>query len=407
MRRLVTRMRGLRLGPLQEFLRAEAAGGVVLLLAVAAALLWANAGTTYARFWHHTLTLGSGAAAVTEDLQHWVNDGLMTVFFFAVGLEIKRELAIGELRNRRAALLPAIVAAGGVLVPIALFTAIIGSGRGGDAWGVPMATDIAFAVGILALLGSRVSSGAKLFLLSVAIVDDILAVIVVAAFYSGGIDFGWLGGAAGGLVVIVVMKRLRTPWPWAYVPIGVVVWFATLESGVHATIAGVAIGLITPAGPVRGRQVLEHLEHRLHPISAFVVVPAFALANAGVDLRGGVVTDALSSSLTWAIVAGLSAGKLLGIGLSAFAALRLRIGELPGNMHPREIWGVAALGGVGFTVALFVADLALSDPALTGFAKIGIFIGSTLSALLGVGLLLVTPAGTTEGARDPGAERDS
>jgi Na+:H+ antiporter, NhaA family len=378
---------------LAEFLREEALSGALLLLASAAALVWANVsgGEGYTGFWHQTLTLGAGGWAITEDLQHWVNDGLMTVFFFAVGLEIKRELAVGELRSRRVAALPALAAAGGVVLPIAIFLALVGSGPAREGWGIPMATDIAFAAGVLALLGRFCTAGARLFLLAIAIVDDVLAVLVIAVFYSGGVDWRWLALAAMFLAAILLMRRLRIPWAWAYVPAGVALWGATLESGVHATIAGVVLGLITPARPVRGRPVLERLEHGLHPVSAFFVVPVFALANAGVYLGGGLLREAATARLTWAVAVGLAAGKVLGIGAATHLARRAGWARLPGDMEPREVWGIGALCGIGFTVSLFVTDLAFSDPALIGRAKVGLFAGSLVSVLLGTALLALAP----------------
>lgn len=379
---------------LRRFLRDEAMGGLVLLAATAAALIWANlAGAHYASFWRTTVTVGGGELAITEDLQHWVNDGLMTIFFFAVGLEIKRELVVGELRERRAAALPALAAAGGVALPIAVFLAIVGPGAAREGWGIPMATDIAFAVGVMALLGSRVSAGARLFLLSVAIVDDILAVLAIAVFYSNGIRWAWLALAAAGLIGVLAMQRLRVSPPLAYVPVGVAVWAATLESGVHATIAGVVLGLMTPATPVRGRAVLQELERLVHPFSVFVVVPIFALANAGVDFTGGLIGQAAGERLTWAVAVGLLVGKLLGIGGATHIAHRAGWARLPADMRAREIWGVAALGGIGFTVALFVTDLAFASPALTGPAKVGLFAGSLASALLGLLLLAARDSG--------------
>lgn len=419
-KRRIARRRRNAAAALREFLRDEALGGIALLIATVVAVIWANVGggESYASFWHTTVEVGAGSWAVSEDLQHWVNDGLMTLFFFTVGLEIKRELVVGELRSRSAAILPAIAAAGGVLLPIVLFVAIVGSGPARSGWGIPMATDIAFAVGILALLGPRSSSGAKLFLLAVAIVDDILAVIVIAVFYSNGIQWLWLLAALAGLGAIGLLKRLRVPYVLAYVPIGVAVWIATLESGVHATIAGVALGLITPVRPVRGRDVLGDLEHVLHPISAFVVVPIFALANAGVYFGGGLIGHSLSTRLTWAVAAGLVLGKLVGIGGATHLVRRAGWGRLPGDMRPREVWGIAALGGVGFTVSLFVTDLAFSDPSLTGPAKVGLFVGTGVSVLLALALLLVArrgegspfqrgaPSAFQRGARSPFQRRD-
>ena len=379
-----------RLDALQDFLHDEAAGGVVLVLGAVAAVVWANSpvSDSYFDFWGQYLTLGWGPAALTENLQHWVNDALMVIFFFVVGLEIKRELAIGELRDVRAAALPAAAALGGVIVPALIFVALT-SGEARAGWGIPMATDIAFAVGVLALLGNRVPAGAKLLLLSVAIVDDIIAITVIALFYTDTVSLSWLAGAAAGLVLVVVLRVLRVTAIWPYVLVGVVVWIATLESGVHATIAGVALGLLTPAGEVGGRDVLATLEHRLHPWSAFVVVPLFALANAGVDFSGGLLGEAVSTALPWAIALGLVVGKIVGISAAVWLAVRTGLGRLPQGVGALHVPAVAAVAGIGFTVSLFIADLAYNDPSLTETAKVGIFAGSLLAGVIGAALMIV------------------
>jgi NhaA family Na+:H+ antiporter len=376
------------LDPLRAFLRQEAASGVVLVSVTIVALLWANSAAAdgYVHLWQHELTLGIGPWSITEDLQHWVNDGLMAVFFFVVGLEIKRELVTGELRERRAAALPALAALGGVVLPALIFLSIAPAGPVVQGWGVPMATDIAFAVGILALAGPRASDGAKLLLVSLAIVDDILAIVVIALWYSD--HFAVAGVVAAVLLVgLILLLRRWAGSPWVYVLPAVALWIAVFSSGVHATIAGVVLGLLTPARPVRGRPVLEQLEHALHPISVYVIVPLFALANAGVDLRGGALTAALTSRLTWAVVAGLVVGKTLGIAGATFLSRRLGLGQLPDGMPAVQVWPVAVLGGIGFTVALFIADLAFPDPVLIKDAKVGVLIGSSVAAILG--LLLV------------------
>ena len=384
-----TRPRVRVLPPLEDFLRDEAAGGVVLVLGALAAVVWANSpvSDSYTSFWGHYLTLGWGPVALTENLQHWVNDGLMVLFFFVVGLEIKRELAVGELRDPRAAALPAAAAVGGVVLPAVIFLALT-TGEAQAGWGIPMATDIAFAVGVLALLGKRVPSGAKLLLLSAAIVDDIIAITVIAIFYTESVSLAWLGGALTGLGAVLVLRRLGVHAIWPYVIVGIGVWVATLESGVHATIAGVALGLLTPAGKVGGRSVLKTLEHRLHPWSAFVIVPVFALANAGVDFRGGLLGEAMGSSLTWAITLGLVLGKVVGISAAVWLAVRTGLGKLPLGVEPLHVVAVAAVAGIGFTVSLFIADLAYADPVLTEIAKVGIFVGSLTAGALGAVLML-------------------
>jgi NhaA family Na+:H+ antiporter len=374
---------------LQDFLHDEAAGGLVLAVAAVVAVVWANSpvSDSYFDFWGQYLTLGWGPAALTENLQHWVNDGLMVVFFFVVGLEIKRELAIGELRDARAAALPAAAAVGGVVVPALIFVALT-SGEARAGWGIPMATDIAFAVGVLALLGDRVPAGAKLLLLSAAIVDDIIAITVIALFYTESVSLSWLAGAVAGLVLVVVLRKLGVHAIWPYALVGVALWVCTLESGVHATIAGVALGLMTPAGEVGGRDVLATLEHRLHPWSAFVVVPLFALANAGVSFGGGLLGEAVSTALPWAIALGLVIGKIVGIGAAVWLAVRTGLGRLPQGVGGLHVTAVAAVAGIGFTVSLFIADLAYDDPALTETAKVGIFAGSLLAGIIGAALMV-------------------
>ncbi len=295
-----------------------------------------------------------------------------------------------------------------MVLPALVFLAVAGGGQAASGWGIPMATDIAFAVGVLTVLGSRIPAGAKLFLLSVAIVDDIIAVAVIAVAYTDTVALGWLLAAAGGLLVVGVMRAAGVSAVFAYVPVGVFVWYSTLHSGVHATIAGVALGLLTPAHPIDGRQVLDEVQHALHPITAFTVVPLFALANAGVDLRGGALADAATSRLAWAVLLGLLVGKIVGIGGATWLAMRLRVGVLPTGMPVRLVWGVAALAGIGFTVSLFISDLAYADPLLVTHAKVGIFAASALAAVLGTGLLLTLTRGLASPLSPrPPADRES
>jgi NhaA family Na+:H+ antiporter len=374
--------------PLTGFLRAEAAGGVALLLATAVALAWANAGAGgYDSLWEHVLQVGTGGVSLRLDLRHWINDALMAIFFFVVGLEIKRELVAGELRDRRAAALPVLAACGGVVLPALIFVAITAGTAEVSGWAIPAATDIAFAVGVLALLGDRVCDGAKLFLLTIAIVDDIAAILVIALFYGGELSWVWLAAALLGIGCVVLLRRLGVARIAPFAVLGVAIWVAVHESGVHATITGVALGLLTPVGQVGGRDVLALLERRLHAVSAFAIVPLFALANAGVSFGGGVLGDAASSAVAWAIATGLVVGKLLGIGGATMLGLRLGL-TLPAGVRRAQVWGVAAVGGVGFTVSLFIAQLAYEDPATVDLAKVGIFAGSLLSGVLGSLLLI-------------------
>jgi NhaA family Na+:H+ antiporter len=371
-----------------EFLRTEAGGGAVLLVAALVAIGWANSPwrSAYEALWRHELVIGTGSWAVRETLQHWINDGLMVLFFFVASLEIKRELVCGELREPRAAALPVIAALGGMVLPVALFRLVAGPGEAARGWGIPMATDIAFAVGVLALLGGRVPRGLKVFVLTLAIVDDIGAIVVIALFYAGGLEAAWLLGAAGVLAVVVAVGRCGVTAPLAYVPLAVVAWYCTYRSGLHPTIAGVALGLLTPLA-VAGRPVLEDLERRLHPWSSFLVIPAFALANAGVALDQDALRDAAASRLTWAVLAGLVVGKLMGIAGATAIGVRTVMGQLPGGVGPRHVVGAGAIGGIGFTVSLFITGLAFSDAALQAQAKTGILAGSAVSALAGAAIL--------------------
>jgi NhaA family Na+:H+ antiporter len=377
---------------LLEFLRTEAGGGVVLLAAAVAAIAWANSPWrgTYTDLWHREIVVGGGSWAVRESLQHWINDGLMAVFFFVVGLEIKRELACGELRDPRTASLPVMAALGGMLLPAGLFFLIAGSGDAARGWGIPMATDIAFAVGVLAVLGRRVPRGLKLFVLTLAIVDDIGAILVIAVFYTAGFGPGWLVGAAAALATAPLLRKLGVSAPLAYVPVAAVAWYCTYRSGVHPTIAGVALGLLTPAGGVAGRPVLEELEERLHPWSSYLVIPVFALANAGVALNREALADALGSRLTWAVLIGLVVGKLVGISGATALGTRTGLGRLPAGVSSGHVLGAGGVGGIGFTVSLFITGLAFADETLQSQAKTGILFGSLIAALVGAMILTRT-----------------
>ena len=416
------------LQPLQTFLRTEQAGGILLLAAAVAALVWANSPwrASYDSFWHTQLTIGIRTWSLAEDLQHWVNDGLMALFFLVVGLEIKRELLTGELREPRVAALPAIAALGGMVVPALLYLAINPGGEEARGWGIPMATDIAFALGVLALVGRGLPPALKSFLLALAIVDDIGAILVIAVFYSGSIDVLPLLAAGGLLAVVLVLQRLNVRWTVVYVLLGVGVWLATFQSGVHATIAGVALGLATPAVPFqRPRAVsleahriadntvddptppdadahqwlhlagltreavspLARLEHLLHPWTSYVIVPLFALANAGVSISGSTLREALTSGVTLGVVVGLVAGKMAGVTAFTWVATKTGITRLPDGVRWSHLVGVAALAGIGFTVSLFITGLAFQTAAIQEAAKIGILAASLLAALLGALLL--------------------
>jgi NhaA family Na+:H+ antiporter len=368
---------------LAEFVRDESVGGLVLAAATVAALIWANISPgSYEDVWSTTFGPDS-PFHLHLDLHAWINDALMTLFFFVVGLEIKRELAVGELRRPRDAAVPLFAALGGMIVPGAIYAAMNAGTSGADGWGIPIATDIAFVLGVLSLLGSRAPSGLRLFLLAVAIIDDIGAIIVIALFYSDSIDLLALAGAGVAVVAVIALRAAGMTRPVVYVIPAVALWLLLHESGVHATIAGVALGLLTPTSTVAGRAVLDDIQHLLHPVSAMIVVPLFALANAGVVLRVDSIRDAASSRIAWGVLLGLVAGKTIGLTGAALLARRLRFGALPRDLETGHIVGGAALAGIGFTVSLFVADLTFTGGAGLADAKIAILAASVVAGVGG------------------------
>lgn len=384
----------------QEFLATETAGGALLLAAAVAAIVWANApfGDTYFDFWAARLNIDLGAVAIDESLLSWVNDALMAVFFFVVGLEIKRELTRGELAEPRKAALPAIAAVGGMLVPATIFLAINLGGDGERGWGIPMATDIAFAVGVLSLAGARVPLSLKVFLLALAIVDDLGAIAVIALFYTDDLALWWLVGAVALFATTYMLARLGVRNIFMFLAIGIVAWLAVYESGIHATVAGVMMGLLIPSGDSgEGPSVLTRLEHILHPWTSFVIVPIFALANAGIVLDGGVVRDAAASPVSLGVALGLMLGKPIGIVLFAFAAVKLGVASLPDGVSWPQVAAVGMIAGIGFTVSLFIAPLAFSDAGLVDEAKLGILVGSTLIGIAGLVALRLLPPAPGEG----------
>jgi Na+:H+ antiporter, NhaA family len=362
---------------LERFLRVESAGGIALLACAAAALALANSPLAE-RF----LALWS-AQLFEHSLRHWINDGLMAVFFFVIGLEVKRELAIGELRDPRRAALPVAGAIGGMLVPAGIYLALQGGGPAAAGWGVPMATDIAFAAGCLSLLGERVPPALRVFLLSLAIADDLGAIIVIAVGYTDAIDLRALALGLAGFAGVAALARAGVRSFAVYTLVGAGIWLAFHESGVHATLAGVGLGLLTPARAEEGgASPLETLEHALHPWVSFGIMPLFALANAGVPVALGAFMDPVAL----AVAAGLVLGKPLGITAFAWVALRLRIAAVSAEIDYGVMLGAGALAGIGFTMALFIAGLALEGPALDA-AKLGTLAGSLVAAALGMTLL--------------------
>jgi NhaA family Na+:H+ antiporter len=355
------------------------APGVMLLGATLVALLWINASPdTYDRAW--SAEFGWDWPGLRMEARHWVNDALMTLFFFGIGLELKHELANGTLAHPRRAAVPIVAAITGAAVPAALFVAITWNTDLVRGWGVPMATDPAFAVGVLALVAPRAPAGLRAMLLAVATVDDVLAVIVIATGYAAELSLAWLVAAAAGCGLVIALQRRGVTHPWPYLLVGALVWWATFHSGVHATIAGVVLALLTPARPVNARPVLHELLRVVAPISAFVAVPIFALANAGVRLDAATLATATQSRELVAVLTGLVVGKLLGVAGAVVAITRFGPGHLPPGVRAGHVLALGFIAGLGFTVALFVTELAYTDPAVVEHAKIGVLAASLIAA---------------------------
>jgi NhaA family Na+:H+ antiporter len=400
--------------PLNRFLHVEAAGGILLVMATIVALVWANVWpASYESLWSTEVRIQLGDYEFADDLQHLVNDLLMGLFFFVVGMEIKRELVSGELRDRRVVALPAMAALGGMIVPATIFLAFNAAGDGRDGWGIPMATDVAFALGVVALLGARVPASVKVLLLTLAIVDDIGAIVVIALFYTSDLEPIFLVFAAGLAVVVAVILRLDITYPPIFFGLGLLLWLMVYESGVHATIAGVVMGLLTPAVPrqtdLEADEVVDVLENRpelhasdvrmtayairgsvsacdrlidaLHPWTSYVIVPLFAVANAGVEISGDELRD--PSAVFVGVLLGLVVGKLVGITAFSWLTVRLGLGRLPAGTHWGHITGVATVAGIGFTVSLFITGLAFDDVGLQDDAKLGTLSASIVAAVVG------------------------
>jgi Na+/H+ antiporter NhaA len=402
--------------PLREFLSTEAGSAGLLFAAALVALVWANSplSDSYVSFWGSDVSVRAGNAELSMDLRHWITDGLMFLFFLVIGLEVRRELAMGELTDRRTMVVPALAAVGGMVVPAAIYLAINAGGEAAQAWGAVIATDTAFLLGALAVVGPAHSTPLRVFLLSLTIFDDVVAVLAIALFYVKGIDGLALLIAVGCLLVVLALGRLRVWRAGPYVIAGLALWLATLESGLHPTIGGMAMGLAISAYPpsreaveraaalagafrqspmaelarsarlsvARALSPNERIQSALHPWASYVIVPLFALANAGVDLRSGVVGDALPSPVTWGVIAGLVGGKLIGVAGSALAAVRLGLGRLPRGVGPGQVLGGAALSGIGFTVSLLIIELSFESPALREQAKVGVLAAAVLATLV-------------------------
>ena len=370
------------------------AGGLVLLLAAAVALLWANSrwAGSYEALWHLPLSVGLGDVHFTQSLHFWVNDGLMTVFFLMVGMEIRHELHAGALAEPRQALLPVLAALGGVAMPALFYLGwmLLGSADGAGelqrGWAVPTATDIAFALGVLALLGRGLPVALRVFLLTLAIIDDLVAILIIALFYSDGLQWSALWLALAGVVLVIVQQKLGLRRAWAFVPAGALVWWGLWQGGFHPTLAGVLLGLMTPvrALPHEAEPPVARVAHQLQPWVGFAIMPLFALANAGVSLQSG--GEAAGAQLVMAAVAAaLVLGKPLGVLAVCWLALRLGWCRLPDGLNWGHMLLAGLLAGIGFTMAIFIATLAFADAGLLSGAKLGVLMGSAVAAVLGLG----------------------
>ena len=378
---------------LAEFLRQETTGGKILLAATAVALAWANiAEDSYHSVWEAQPSLGPGWLHLDLTLGDWAADGLLAIFFFVAGMEVKRELIVGELADRRAAALPLFAAVGGMVVPALVAIAVSGgSAVDGGAWAIPVATDIAFALGVLALASVALPSGVRVLLLSVAVVDDLLAITLIALIFTTDVSLAWLAGGAGVSALYWLAFRHRVDRAWLLWGLAVVAWVCVHASGVHATVAGIVLGLLTP---VRARSGEEHsaserLEHRLHPISAGVAVPVFALAAAGIPLAAA--GDAVNDKIAIGVFAGLLVGKVVGIFGGAQLAVRLRVGALPENVSWGDVLPVAILGSIGYTVSLLIGRLALDDVAAQERAAASVLVAAVIASVAALVLLRRRP----------------
>ncbi|MEP3050300.1 MAG: Na+/H+ antiporter NhaA [Erythrobacter sp.] len=376
--------------PVRALFVGDASAGVLLIIVAAAAMLAANSSLAgeYRDLFYGDLAWTP--IAKLDDLHLWINDGLMAIFFFVVGLEVKREMVSGQLSDPAARRLPMVAAAAGMIVPALVYVSVSGGGQYASGWAIPAATDIAFAMGVLGLLGSRVPASLRLFLLTVAIVDDIGAVLVIALFYTPTIKLTWLVISIVVVGIMIALNRMKVSVFWPFILMALVLWYCVLNTGIHATIAGVLAALTIPMRGKNGGVMLEKLEHGLAPWSAYLVVPVFGFANAGVSFAGMGI-DALLDPLPLAIGAGLVIGKQLGIFTTIVVAEKTGFAPRPENANWAEIWGVSILCGIGFTMSLFIGGLAFPDKLdFIEEAKIGILIGSAISAIVGFIVLRLT-----------------
>ena len=405
------------LSPFLDFLKTEALGAILLASSATLALIWANSpwSGSYENLWSARFAITVAGQSLDLDLRHWVNDGLMTIFFFVVGLEIKREITSGHLANRRAALLPVVAAIGGMAVPALIYLLVAGqtAPRG---WAIPMATDIALAIGVMSVAKGRTPASLRAFLLGLAIVDDIGAIVIIAVVYSSGVAFGWLTAAGVGIGMALLIRRTGVQSVLVYVVVGIAVWYALFEGGIHPTIAGVIMGVMAPTtarsesnfidieevddfsrsddgstDDAKGKgsvSVVEWLEHVLHPWSSYFIVPVFALANSGIHVSIDGLRDAAGSAVTWGVFLGLLMGKPLGIILATKIAVRTGVADSPVGATGTHMLGAGTAAGIGFTVALFITELALDNPVDQTNAKLAILLASVVAVIAALAILL-------------------
>ncbi len=381
-------------GLLNVLLKDEAIGGKLIIAFAALALIVVNSSARdiYETFWNLNFSIGLGDFTLSQDLRHWVNEGLMAIFFLVVGLEIKRELVNGELKDRQKAVLPVAAAIGGMIVPAVIYLAFNLGSSASQGWGIPIATDIAFAVAVLALLSNRVPLSLKIFLLTLAIVDDIGAIFVIALFYAEIINYWYLGGSIGLVITIWLARRWLSSKLAIVIALGAILWITTHLSGIHASIVGAAMGLLAPV-PRSAKEPSQSrsLEEFFLPISTFVVLPIFAFANAGVVLSGNMFNNSESVPIMLGITCGLVLGKLIGISGATWLMIRLGYAKLPTGTNWAHIVGISLIAGIGFTVSIFITELAFGDNRqLVETAKISVFIASGIAAALGSAVLLWT-----------------
>ncbi|MDT8338942.1 MAG: Na+/H+ antiporter NhaA [Sulfurimonas sp.] len=416
--------------PFEEFIHAQTTTGLILMVMTVVALVLANSpiASSYEHFFHTYINLEVGSWKLSHSIHHWINDGLMAIFFFIIGLEIKREITVGELSDLKVATLPIVAAIGGMVVPALIYLSINGGGEGAKGWGIPMATDIAFAISALVLLGKRVPTSLVTFLVALAIVDDLGAVVVIALFYTNEIHMFWLALSLGAFFVMIALNRFGIHAVLPYFILGLLMWYFMLESGVHATIAGVIAAMVIPAKPKyapisfsehtgkllseydkypvatdhmmheKQKAILQNikdtidavgtpsarLEHGLHLPVSLIVIPLFALANAGISIDFSSINESIMQPISLGIILGLVAGKVIGIAGLSWLAIKLKIASLPQNTTMNQIFGVSFLGGIGFTMSIFVADLAFAGNSAFIFqAKIGILAASLFAGLFG------------------------